>query len=549
MEVSIFGGLKENQMPPDYMIFLYGPPGVGKTALGTALAGALERPFFDLDVLIEKSSGYSIPEIFSKEGEAGFRVHEKEVLKELLGREQGGIVALGGGTLLSGENRALAEAAGEVLCLAAPLDSLLKRLAGMPGTRPLLEPEKINDCSHSSPASHLEAMLSERGAHYASFPTQLDTGSMTLETAVQQAKIKLGRFRITSMGTGHDVLVREDGLQEIGTLLKRAGLSGPIALVSDDTVASLFGSQVLDSLGSAGFSARLVSIPPGEASKNLETACQLWNAFIEMGLERGSTVLALGGGVVGDLAGFAASVFMRGVPWAAIPTTLLSMVDASLGGKTAIDLPEGKNLIGAFYPASLVLADPLVLEHLPETEVKSGLAEVLKAGIIGDPGLFRLCASGFETLRQNWQEVLRRAMAVKIEVIQEDPYERGRRAALNLGHTIGHALETASGYQLRHGEAVGIGLVLEARLAEGMGLAEAGLADEIAQALMGIGLLVCPPAGLGWSEVLEAMEKDKKRSQGKVRFSLPLEIGKVQTGIVVEEEKICELFSSCMDPI
>jgi shikimate kinase / 3-dehydroquinate synthase len=208
-------------------------------------------------------------------------------------------------------------------------------------------------------------------------------------------------------------------------------------------------------------------LPAGEESKNLELVSYLWKDFLENGLDRNSTVIALGGGVVSDMAGFAASTYMRGIQWIALPTTLLGMVDASLGGKTGIDLPEGKNLVGSFHPPKLVLADPGLLFTLPERELTSGMAEVVKHGIISDPELFGMCKNGMDWVKQNLEEIVKRAMAVKIQIIEEDPYEKGDRAALNLGHTVGHAVELVSDFELRHGEAVAIGMVMEANMPNG----------------------------------------------------------------------------------
>jgi 3-dehydroquinate synthetase len=242
--------------------------------------------------------------------------------------------------------------------------------------------------------------------------------------------------------------------------------------------------------------------------------------------------------VVGDTAGFAAATFLRGVPWVALPTSLLAMVDASLGGKTGVDLPEGKNLVGAFHPPRLVLADPQSLDTLPEAELRSGMAEVVKAGVIGDPELFNLCAHGWGELRSNLGEVVRRAMAVKISVIEEDPYEKSSRAALNLGHTLGHAVELVSDFQLRHGEAVAIGMVAEARLAERLEIAEPGLADEIERVLKGLGLPVDIPGGINRQAVLSAIQVDKKRLDGSVRFVLPVRLGEVRVGVNVDPHQM-----------
>jgi shikimate kinase/3-dehydroquinate synthase len=237
--------------------------------------------------------------------------------------------------------------------------------------------------------------------------------------------------------------------------------------------------------------------------------------------------------VVGDLAGFAASVFLRGINWIVLPTTLLSMVDSSLGGKTGFDLPMGKNLVGSFYPPRLVLADLMTLETLPEVELRNGLAEVVKHGVIGDPQLFETCQKGWNVVQSKWIDIVHRAMAVKVRVIQEDPFEKGPRAALNLGHTIGHALEKASNYQVRHGEAVAIGMVAEARLAERIGLAERGLSEIIAYTLIGLGLPTEIPLHLDTELIETAMQLDKKRAEGVVRFALPVRIGEVKVGVEV----------------
>jgi 3-dehydroquinate synthase len=246
-------------------------------------------------------------------------------------------------------------------------------------------------------------------------------------------------------------------------------------------------------------------------------------------------VVALGGGVIGDLAGFAAATYMRGIPWVDVPTSLLAMADASLGGKTGADLPQGKNLVGAFHAPQMVLTDPSTLRTLPRAELRSGIAEVIKAGIIGDPELFDICAHGWEIIEADWDEIIPRAMAVKILVIEADPYEGGLRAVLNLGHTIGHAVEKVSNYELRHGEAVAIGMVAEARLAEQIGMAQQGLADEIKDACTQFGLPVDIPGDLPRGDILEAMQVDKKRSGAKVKFALPKRIGEVIPGIEVSD--------------
>jgi len=294
-------------------------------------------------------------------------------------------------------------------------------------------------------------------------------------------------------------------------------------------------------LRASGFDPKVLTVPAGEAYKKLETISQLWHGFLEAGLDRKSTIIALGGGVVSDMAGFAASTYMRGIAWVGIPTTLLSMVDASLGGKTGFDLPEGKNLIGAFYPPKLVLADPQLLSTLPEAELISGMAEVVKHGIISDPELFSLCARGLDWVKDNLEEIVKRAMAVKIKVIEEDPYEKGIRSSLNLGHTVGHAVELVSNFDLRHGEAVAIGMVVEARYSARIGLADVGLVDAVTESFKALGLPIQIPEGMPREEIIRAMRVDKKKKAKAIRFALPVEIGKVKLVDVIDLELVLEI--------
>jgi 3-dehydroquinate synthase len=512
-------------------VFLYGPSGAGKNTVGRCLAQALELPFHDLDEQIAAHSGRSVTELFSGEGEAAFRARERGELQRLVG-ESGGIIALGGGALLDPENRALAAGRGPVLLLKAPLEVLKARLQADSHPRPLLAGDL---------AGRLSSLLERRTGHYASFPMQLDTGECTPAEAAWQAQVLLGMFQPRSMGA-YDVRIRPGGLEGVGEMLRQRGLLGPVAVVSDSNVAPRYAGRVMAALQAAGYAASLLEIPAGEQHKTIQTVARLWDGFLAVGLERGSTVLALGGGVVSDLAGFAAATYLRGVRWVALPTTLLAMADASLGGKTGADLPQGKNLVGAFHPPSLVLADPEVLNTLPAGELRSGLAEALKAGIIADPELFGRCTSlgdpaGGPIQGAELAEVVRRAVAVKVQVIEADPYERGWRAVLNLGHTVGHAVELASGFRLRHGEAVAIGLAVEAQLAEELGLAEPGLAETIRNALQGLGLPVQIPPELDPQAILQAMGSDKKRAGGRLRFALPVKIGEARVGIEVDEAR------------
>jgi shikimate kinase/3-dehydroquinate synthase len=514
-------------------IFLYGPSGSGKSTAGRLLADALDLAFLDLDVEIERSINQPVSTFMIEKGEDAFRQMETSKLRQcVVGPEK--VIALGGGTLLSEVNQRLVQSCGRIIFLETDLAILVDRLAQDTNQRPLLR----GDLSRS-----LGLLLRKRAAHYASFPQRVDA-SPSLEQVVWDIQRLLGRFRSRGMGQAHDVLALPGGLDQLGALLQTRGYGARVMLVSDAHVSPLYAGRAQASLRAAGFCASVFDIPAGETYKNIETVMALWRAYLDAGLDRGSTVIALGGGVVSDLVGFSAATFMRGCRWIAVPTTLLAMVDAGLGGKTGFDLPQGKNLVGAFYPPGLVLADPEVLSSLPERELRAGMAEVVKHGVIADPDLFSLCADGWDAVAARLPEVVRRGMAVKMRLIEQDPYEQGLRAALNFGHTVGHALELVSDFNLLHGEAVAVGMAVEAKLAERLSIAENSLSDLIIKSLAGLSLSVEIPDDLSRNELVQAMKLDKKKTDGTVRFTLPERIGQVKVGVsvdrledVFEEEK------------
>lgn len=507
-------------------IFLYGPSGTGKSTIGETLARNLKRPFLDIDHAVETTARMPIPQIMEQEGELAFRDLETLALKEGIGHTDGisnvseKVIALGGGALLRDENRALVEAKGKIIFLTAELNTLLERLHADANKRPLLAGDL---------RSRLSALLEKRADHYASFPLKIHVDGKTPEHIAHEIQITLGWHHLCAMGE-YDVRVGQ-----VSDLINFP-LQNPI-IVTDENIAGYHLEKVKQAIG---HDVKSVVIPAGEEQKNLETVSHLWKSFLEHGLDRKSTVIALGGGVIGDMAGFAASTYMRGIQWIAVPTTLLSMVDASIGGKTGFDLPEGKNLIGSFYPPRLVLADPSLLLTLPERELISGMAEVVKHGIISDPELFELCSQGMDWVKENLEEIVKRALAVKIKVIEEDPYEKGFRAALNLGHTVGHAVELTSRFELRHGEAIAIGMVVEARYAERIGLTRAGLSKTIADTLSNVGLPTQIPEDMPREEIIRAMRVDKKKNAKVIRFALPVDIGKVELVDVSDLESVLE---------
>jgi len=320
----------------------------------------------------------------------------------------------------------------------------------------------------------------------------------------------------------YDILIGSGLLPSLGQRCASCGLTGKAAVVTNPVVNALYGDTVRSSLGQAGFTVTTIEIPDGEEFKNSATLNSVYDALIDAGLDRKSFIVALGGGVVGDLAGFAAATFLRGIPFVQVPTTLLAQVDSSVGGKTAIDHPRGKNLIGAFYQPRLVLIDVETLSTLPKREYCAGLAEVVKYGIALD-GLF------FDFLEQNadpllamagecLEAVIKRCCELKAQVVELDEKEAGLRESLNYGHTLGHALETVAGYRsLVHGEAVAIGMALAARICSLRGDCSEEDAARIRTLLGRFALSVTPPV-VNSSQLLDALLKDKKNRHGSINF-------------------------------
>ena len=315
----------------------------------------------------------------------------------------------------------------------------------------------------------------------------------------------------------------------------------------------MYANQILTGLGKDA--SDLLTIPAGETNKTRDTWARLTDQMLAKGYGRDSAVIAVGGGVVGDLAGFVAGTFMRGIPVVQVPTTLMAMVDASIGGKTAVDTPAGKNLVGVFHFPAAVLIDPQVLATLPLREMRAGLAEIVKHGVIANEAYLREVASSASKLlskagpdSDTMLSVIVRSIEIKADIVSRDEREDGLRKTLNFGHTIGHAVELVSAYSLLHGEAVAIGMALEGRLAELVGVAQAGTADAITNALRAAGLPTDLPQPFDRDAVLEAMRSDKKARSGKMQFALPRRIGEMagaETGwtVAVADDQLREVFA------
>lgn len=448
------------------IIYLYGPPASGKTTLGKRLAEALSWEFTDLDAEIVAHEGREIKEIFAKDGEKAFRLMEGEALaRATLRAKASTVIALGGGTLLDDANRAFASEKGQVWCLDTPSkEEVARRIAAGGDSRPLGD------------------MAASRAAHYSSFTSRV-AASFDLPGSL----VVVG----SALGDPRDL--------------------APL-VIADSTASSLHGVD----------GATVFAIPSGEDHKNLDTVASIWRSFHSRGIGRCDMVAAFGGGVTGDLTGFAAATWMRGVPWINFPTTLLSMVDASTGGKTGCDLPEGKNLVGAFHAPRLVVIDALRLSTLPARELCGGRAEMIKHDIIAgrDNGLTNPIPSPTE-IADN--------LSVKVSIVREDPFERtGRRILLNCGHTVGHALEIATGFAVSHGEAVAIGCVEEARFAVRLGLAPTEWPERLATRFADAGLPTSLPDGITFDLLVPLMRGDKKRHGSSVTFALPCGYGDVR---------------------
>lgn len=342
-------------------------------------------------------------------------------------------------------------------------------------------------------------------------------------------------------------------LAAAGSVARELAPAHRYAIITDSNVGPLYAEKVRDQLEKDR--SDTLTIPPGESNKTRETWSRLTDQMLAKRYGRDSAVIALGGGVVGDLAGFVAATFMRGIPVVQIPTTLVAMVDASIGGKTAVDTPAGKNLVGAFHPPTAVLVDPQLLATLPLREMRAGFAEIVKHGVIADDVYLREVASNAPEMlsaggsaSDRMLSLIVRSVEIKADIVSRDEREEGLRKTLNFGHTIGHAIELVSGYSLLHGEAVAIGMALESRLAERIGVARSGTAAMITRALQSAGLPTDLPPGFESDAVIEAMKSDKKGVSGRTRFALPLRVGAMagaETGwtVPVSDDQLREVLA------
>ncbi len=516
-------------------IVLTGFMGTGKTEVGMELARRLNIELVDTDSLIELQEKQTISEIFSQKGEAYFRRLEKEII-ERVSKLEGRIIATGGGAIIDHENRDNLRRNGTIICLSASPGVIRERTL-KEGKRPLLTGE--------DPDRRIKELMERRMGFYAQSDYIVDTSNLSISEVADEILKYLESIKSITVELeerSYQIIIRDDSLAELGFAMRRFGLKGKALLVSNPLVNKLYGAVVKESLGRAGFEVEVVEVPDGEEAKSLSSASRLYDEMLDFEMDRTSTVVALGGGVIGDLAGFVAATYMRGIPYVQVPTTLLAQVDSSVGGKTAINHPRGKNMIGAFYQPRLVLIDPITLKTLAERELKAGLVEVIKHGLIVDKEFFEYLERNIEqilSLRSEFiSDTIFHSLEIKAEVVEKDEKEAGIRAILNFGHTIGHAIEAITDFErYRHGEAIAIGMIGASRISEMSELCPLGISDRLSKLLTKIGLPTCIE-GLKAKDILTAMRLDKKRIRGKLRYILLKDVGEVMITDDVPEDII-----------
>lgn len=494
-------------------IFLGGFMASGKTTVGRELSRITGYPFLDMDETIENRTGLSVPEIFTLHGEGAFRRMEGELLREVAPLANC-IVSLGGGVLVNGENRRLVEGSGTLVILGVQPETVRDRTASQPGARPLLEK---ND---------LQALWAERQASYESGKLRLETDSMTPEEAARKIQAALGLPPVSPPaiervleGVRGRVVVGSGILGRLPSCLDKGQ---PPFVVADMLTAPLFSGRLGETCG-------LHLLPRGEQAKTLDHVHDLYEALAAAGVDRSGTVAALGGGTVGDTAGFAAATWMRGVDLVQCPTTLLAQVDSAMGGKVGVNLPEGKNLVGAFHQPVLVLSDVSCLASLSRKDYRQGLGEIVKYGLGEEPGFFGWLEKHAKALLERQTlalaEAVGRCAEIKLAVVAGDEKEKtGARARLNLGHTVAHALEAAGGYETwQHGDAVSAGLVVATHLAYSLGDCGEKLLLRLDTLLEDLGLPRRPDRP--WEELEPYLARDKKFREGRPRLVLPVEGG------------------------
>jgi len=530
-------------------LVLIGLPGSGKSAVGRRLAARHEATFVDLDVGIEAAAGMTIPEIFEAEGEAGFRRRERQVVVALGAADTAPnlrrVISPGGGAILDPRNRWSLFRGRVVAWLDVRPEVLAQRLRRSPTVRPLVQ--------GGDPLGRIRALAAERERFYGA--AHRINGVAEVASVIGAAERLLGAgpsasttLLRASTKIGEIVVGEGIAAAAIGTALRRLDARRAL-IVSEPGAWAAFGESVAASLRSDGWPVEVVMLPAGEAAKRITVIEEAARDLARLRVERREPLVAIGGGALGDPAGFLAATYLRGVPWIGVPTTLVAQVDSSVGGKTGVDLPEGKNLLGAFHQPAAVIMDVTALRTLPGRQLRAALGEIVKMAALGDEALFATLEADAEAVARGdaaaftggaVAEVVERAAWAKVEVVTADEREQGAtggRIALNLGHTVAHALEALDGYEnLLHGEAVAYGLRAATRIGTAVGVTPPERAARIEGLLDRLDLGRAPlPYPL--EAVVDATGTDKKHAGGRLRWVLPTGEGMavrddVPTGLV-----------------
>jgi shikimate kinase/3-dehydroquinate synthase len=553
-------------------LYVTGFSGSGKTSVGEELARRLRVDFVDVDTEVARRAGKDLVSLFAEDGEQAFRCMELDLIRELAekvdGGEQGRVVALGGGTLMNPAIQEVVARSGILVWLRARWDTLFDRLLEV-SDRPLLHrAEKLHEfIAYNGP------FYEARVPGYAHCDLVLDVdhmGPKDVATAITRLMDCAWFLTVRLAERTHSVLCDSGLLARAGQMLYQLGLlpRGQVWLITTgqlDEDRLPLARIVKEDLESTRQEVRILRIPDGEQAKTPEQVTRIHDALLGAGTSREDLVIALGGGTVSDVAGFAAATYMRGIDLVQIPTTLVGMVDAALGGKTAINHPHGKNLIGAFHQPRAILIDPVVLNTSADEYYLAGLAELVKYGCIADRSILEECEANWTDLlnrptweekwtRQDWSELrgnpwaliplMRKGLAIKARLVSADERETtGERTLLNFGHTFAHAFEAASGYTLPHGQAVALGM----RAAFKVGLARRTVSrddveriDRLLDVLAPVDLV----ATLDEKRILEAIRYDKKRTKGGIRFVIPIGLGEVEIFDDVGEDEIRSALNS-----
>ncbi len=533
----------------------------GKSTTGRLLAERTGRDFVDTDEFIVDRTGKNIFDIFEIDGEAAFRHWERKISHELASRENL-VIASGGRLMLDPLNALLLGQDSIVICLTATAEEILERVVKQNLRRPLLET--------GNPHQEIDRLLEQRAEGYNQYKT-FNTSAKDTETVVSELldlialeeqsnnwqQPATAKFPVHFPGGNYQVSVGWNILPHLEDYIL---LSDQSVVVTDSNVGPLYSQDIL-----AAEATKIVTLPAGEKHKTLQSIRDIYDQLLDAGIDRRGTIIALGGGVVGDMAGFAAATYMRGIRFIQCPTTVLSMVDASVGGKTGVDLPQGKNLVGAFKQPAAVVADLATLKTLPKSEFSGGMAEIVKHGIIASPHLltrlstidwfvdddneqklpaYQYGANGKFSSGHEMHKLIVEAILIKRDIVESDPFESDMRMLLNLGHTFAHAIEQVSSYQVTHGQAVALGLVAATNLSARLGHCRVDFQQYIEEILIRLGLPIRIPSYLPTHSIIWAMGKDKKKTAGRLNFILVREAGDVFISNQATESDVTQTLDS-----